>query len=142
MLAVVLIAIGYLLWYLGGRAARSARVNDLTDDPYRIAYLRGGASETLEPRIMQVLVALARKQGQVVSRDELIASCWEGRIVGEDALNRCISKVRKLGKAQSAFRLETIPRVGYRLRETGAAAKPDAPPAESPAPPAGLSRRT
>ncbi|HEV7690319.1 MAG TPA: winged helix-turn-helix domain-containing protein [Hyphomonadaceae bacterium] len=75
----------------------------------------GGESGTLEPRIMQVLVALARKRGQVVSRDELIAACWEGRIVGDDALNRCISKIRKLGETNSDFRLETVPRVGYRL---------------------------
>lgn len=74
-----------------------------------------GAPETLEPRIMQVLVALARRRGEVVSRDELIATCWEGRIVGDDALNRCIARIRKLGEAKADFRLETIPRVGYRL---------------------------
>jgi TolB-like protein/DNA-binding winged helix-turn-helix (wHTH) protein/Tfp pilus assembly protein PilF len=78
----------------------------------------GGASETLEPRIMQVLVALARRRGDVVSRDELIETCWEGRIVGDDALNRCISRIRKLGEAKGDFRLETIPRIGYRLLET------------------------
>ncbi|WP_297695100.1 hypothetical protein, partial [Phenylobacterium sp.] len=43
----------------------------------------------LEPRVMQVLVALARERGEIVSRDDLIASCWAGRIVGEDAINRC-----------------------------------------------------
>ena len=74
-----------------------------------------GAPETLEPRIMQVLVALARNRGEVVSRDELVETCWEGRVVGDDALNRCISKIRKLGEAKGDFRLETIPRVGYRL---------------------------
>lgn len=81
----------------------------------------GGTADTLEPRIMQVLVALARKRGQVVSRDELIETCWEGRIVGGDALNRCISKIRKLGEARGDFRIEAIARVGYRLwaEETG-----------------------
>jgi DNA-binding winged helix-turn-helix (wHTH) protein/tetratricopeptide (TPR) repeat protein len=74
-----------------------------------------GAPETLEPRIMQVLVALARRRGEVVSRDELAETCWEGRVVGDDALNRCISKIRKLGETKGDFRLETIPRVGYRL---------------------------
>jgi DNA-binding response OmpR family regulator len=47
-----------------------------------------GAKESLEPRVMQVLVALARANGAVVSRDELIRQCWGGRIVGEDAINR------------------------------------------------------
>lgn len=76
----------------------------------------GALSATLEPRVMQVLVILARCAGQVVSREELIRTCWEGRIVGEDALNRCISKVRKLAEAHGAFELETIPRVGYRMK--------------------------
>jgi DNA-binding winged helix-turn-helix (wHTH) protein/TolB-like protein/tetratricopeptide (TPR) repeat protein len=73
-----------------------------------------GAKETLEPRVMQVLVALARRQGEVVSRDQLIESCWNGRVVGEDALNRSITKVRRFA-APTTFAIETIPRVGYRL---------------------------
>jgi DNA-binding winged helix-turn-helix (wHTH) protein len=81
-----------------------------------------GASETLEPRIMQVLVALSQRRGEVVSRDELIARCWGGRIVGEDAISRCIARVRKLGEAHHAFGLETIARVGYRLTVSGEAA--------------------
>ncbi len=80
-----------------------------------------GASETLEPRVMQVLVALARRQGDVVSRDELIAACWGGRIVGEDAITRSVNRVRRVGEATGAFSLETIPRVGYRLLEARAA---------------------
>lgn len=95
----------------------------------------GGTAETLEPRIMQVLVALARRRGEVVSRDELIETCWDGRIVGDDALNRCISKIRKIGEAHTAFRLEAIPRVGYRMTVAGgaeAAANPSTlPPGEA-----------
>ena len=76
-----------------------------------------GVLETLEPRVMQVLVALARAKGGVLSRDELIRQCWGGRIVGEDAINRCVSKVRQLAElgGRKAFEIETIPRVGYRL---------------------------
>ena len=44
--------------------------------------------EVLEPRVMQVLVALARSAGEVVTRDLLIQSCWGGRVVGDDAINR------------------------------------------------------
>src|SRR5579862_4884454 len=36
----------------------------------------GDRREIAEPRIMQVLVALARRRGLVVSRNDLIASCW------------------------------------------------------------------
>ena len=67
---------------------------------------------------MQVLVALVRRPGEVVSRDELIATCWSGRIVSDDAINRCIAKARRLGTAYNAFVIETVARVGYRLVST------------------------
>lgn len=75
-----------------------------------------GIHETVEPRVMQVLVALARRPGEVVSRDELTQLCWEGRIVGEDAINRCLAKVRRLTERMQGVVLETVPRVGYRLK--------------------------
>ncbi len=77
-----------------------------------------GTAELLEPRVMQVLVALARRRGEVVSRDELILSCWGGRAVGDDAINRCIARIRRLSETHGGFSLETIPRVGYRLNES------------------------
>ena len=78
---------------------------------------RAGLRETLEPRIMQVLVALHQANGRVVSRDELIARCWEGRIVGEDAINRAIGKLRRLSEEEgdASFVIETIPKIGFRL---------------------------
>lgn len=75
----------------------------------------GGKQEILEPRVMQVLVALARAGGGIVSRDELIRTCWNGTVVGDDAINRPISLLRRLSEEHGAFRIETIPRVGYRL---------------------------
>lgn len=75
----------------------------------------GDRQQVLEPRIMQVLVALARRRGEVVSRDDLIATCWAGRAVGEDAIDRCISAIRRLADTYGGFSVETIIRVGYRL---------------------------
>lgn len=78
-------------------------------------------TETVEPRVMQVLVVLAGADGQVVSREQLIDRCWGGRIVGDDAINNAIVKVRALAalSEKPAFEIETIPRVGYRLRQIG-----------------------
>jgi len=66
---------------------------------------------------MQVLVALARAKGAIVTRDELSAWCWDSRIVSEDALNRTLSRVRHVaaGIGQGSFYVETITKVGYRL---------------------------
>ena len=81
----------------------------------------GARRHMLEPRVMQVLVALARMDGQVVSRDELIEACWGGRIVGEDAINRCIGRLRRLAETFDAcFAIDTVARVGYRLKRPGA----------------------
>lgn len=79
--------------------------------------------EVLQPRVMQALVALAKADGAVVSRDELIADCWDGRVVGEDAITLVMMKLRKLAtRTDGAFAVETIPRVGYRLAVAAPAA--------------------
>ncbi len=72
---------------------------------------------------MQVLVCLARAVGEPVSRDMLAQACWGGVVVSEDAVNRCIQRLRRLGEeaAGESFVIETIPRVGYRLRRRAAA---------------------
>ncbi len=95
-----------------------------------------GQSERLEPRVMQVLVQLARADGGVVSRDDLIECCWEGRIVGDDSINRVISRLRKVAAERGGgFGIETIARVGYRLiGEIAPVAHPE--PAGSEQPPA------
>ena len=71
----------------------------------------------IEPKVMEVLVALAARRGQVISRDELLATVWADTVVTDDALNRSISALRKaLGDTprEPAF-VETIPKRGYRL---------------------------
>jgi DNA-binding winged helix-turn-helix (wHTH) protein/Flp pilus assembly protein TadD/TolB-like protein len=78
----------------------------------------GAREELVEPRVMQVLVALTEANGSVVSRDALTDRCWGGRIVGEDAINRCIARVRRLADitVPPAFTIETVSKVGYRLK--------------------------
>src|SRR5690349_4708551 len=85
-----------------------------------------GQREVLEPRVMQVLVALSRRRGEVVSRDELIHACWRGRVVGDDAVNRCVAALRRVAHAFGGVAIETIARVGYRLEESGAVTGDDA----------------
>lgn len=82
-----------------------------------------GRETVLEPRVMQVLVALASAGGAILSRDDLILTCWSGRIVGEDAINRVISRLRRLSEEIGGFRIETITKVGYRIVEEGPAAR-------------------
>jgi pimeloyl-ACP methyl ester carboxylesterase/DNA-binding winged helix-turn-helix (wHTH) protein len=87
--------------------------------------LCGNRSLTVEPLAMQVLLVLARANGEVVSRADLIERCWGGRIVTEDAVTRVLSKIRRMGNefCEGAFSLQTIRSVGCRLI-TGAAQTP------------------
>ena len=85
------------------------------DPPARTVIGPEGASERLEPRVMQVFVHLAKARG-VVGREELIDCCWSGQIVGDDSINRVISRLRRVAAEHGdAFSIETIPRVGYKL---------------------------
>lgn len=95
-------------------------LGELRISPSKREVVAGAAREVLQPRIMQVLVALARRRGQVVSRDELIRSCWDGYAVSDDAIHRCIARIRRLSEAHGGFSLETVPRVGYQLIEVEA----------------------
>ncbi len=85
--------------------------------------LRGGLVEILEPRVMQVLVALARADGRVISHDELIERAWGGQVVGEGSIHRVMSHLRRLETTLGAgcFSLETVVKVGYRLSALDAA---------------------
>src|SRR5690606_37455924 len=48
--------------------------------------------------------------------EELLELCWEGRIVGDDSLNRSVSQLRKALADEEKVSVDTIPRVGYRLK--------------------------
>ena len=89
----------------------------LTVDPPMRTVHNARLSEMLEPRVMRVLVALRGEPGRVFSRDDLIELCWDGQIVGDNAINRVISRLRAvLAKlAGETVRLETITKVGFRL---------------------------
>jgi DNA-binding winged helix-turn-helix (wHTH) protein/TolB-like protein/cytochrome c-type biogenesis protein CcmH/NrfG len=78
---------------------------------------RGAQRVRLEPKAMEVLVFLARRPGEPVSREELLSGVWPGVLVGDDALTQAVTKLRKaLGDdARSPSYIETISKRGYRL---------------------------
>jgi DNA-binding winged helix-turn-helix (wHTH) protein len=109
-------------------ARRIGRIILAHEDPLRLGRLiveppmrrithEDGREEILEPRVMQVLVALLRSGGAILTRHDLTHCCWDGRIVGDDAINRVMSRLRRTseGLGNGIFRIETINKVGYRL---------------------------
>jgi len=110
-------------------AERDFTLGDLEIHPSVSEAIRGGHAQHVEPRVMQVLVALVGAKGAVVSREELVRRCWDGRVVGEAAINRCMSRLRALadrGDGTRSFQVDTIARVGYRLQALAGAAQADA----------------
>lgn len=75
-----------------------------------------GQAVMVEPRVMQVLLAIVDARGGVTSREELIRRCWDNRVVGDDAVNRAVAELRRaLRQAAATVEIETIAKVGYRL---------------------------
>lgn len=90
--------------------------------------LSGPAAQiTVEPKVMQVLVALAHPVGKILSRDDLINQCWDGRIVGDASINRVISLLRTALRdaGEDAAAVDTVPKVGYRVVVQDNQHKPD-----------------
>ena len=79
--------------------------------------LRDGVTVKLRPRVMELLVFLARHPGEVVSKDELLNGVWGTEAVSESALTRSMTELRQaLGDLVSEPTIiETIPKRGYRL---------------------------
>ena len=74
------------------------------DPARRCVMVDGGAEQTIEPRVMQVLVALSRARGGTVTRDEIMRDCWPGMVVGEDSLSRAISRLHGEREGQRSER--------------------------------------
>jgi len=99
---------------------RGFRIGDLRVDPPAGELTGSGSTRQLDPKVMAVLVFMAKRAGQVVTRDELITSLWPGVVVGDDALTRCFYELRRelsLAGGSDEFKalIETLPKRGYRL---------------------------
>ena len=94
---------------------------------------RGAEAIAVEPQVFDLLVHLIESRDRVVSKDDLIAAVWRGRIVSDSTLTSRINAARKAvgdsGDEQKLIR--TIARKGFRfvgdVRVAGAAGAPAAP---------------
>lgn len=69
----------------------------------------------LERKPLEVLQYLLRHAGEVVTKEELLAEVWAGRIVVEAVLTNAVGKLRKALDDGSQETVTTLSRVGYRL---------------------------
>ncbi|MCP4431441.1 MAG: hypothetical protein GY806_10720, partial [Gammaproteobacteria bacterium] len=78
---------------------------------------RGEKQVRLEPRVAQLLLYLVRNPGTPASREELMEAVWPNSVVGDEALNNAINKLRRAFEddRQNPRIIETLPKIGYRL---------------------------
>jgi TolB-like protein/cytochrome c-type biogenesis protein CcmH/NrfG len=88
---------------------------------------RGSEHVAVEPQVFDLLTYLVQNRDRVVSKDDLIAAIWDGRIVSESTLTSRINAARKAigdnGEEQKLIR--TIARRGFRF--VGAVSVPPTP---------------
>jgi TolB-like protein len=78
---------------------------------------RGPALVRLDPQVFDLLIYLIENRHRVVSKDDMLAAVWAGRIVSESTLASRINAARNAigddGKSQNLIR--TAPRKGFRF---------------------------
>ena len=97
--------------------ARTFRFEDVTLDPTRREVLRDGRPVAVEPRVFDLLVYLIDNRDRLVSKDDLVAALWQGRVVSDAALTSAINAARRaIGDSGEAQRLiRTMPKKGLRF---------------------------
>jgi DNA-binding winged helix-turn-helix (wHTH) protein len=89
------------------------RFGEFELDVKREALFGPGGEIGLRPKSFAVLSHLARHPGRVVSRDELLDTVWERRVVTEDSLTQCLVEIRRALGAEGRKIVRTLPRRGY-----------------------------
>lgn len=93
------------------------RFNDFVLDTGRRELRRGNTMVAAEPQVFDLLEYLIRSRERVVSRDDLLAAVWHGRLVSDATLGSRINAARAAigdnGEEQRLIR--TLPRKGIRF---------------------------
>src|SRR5271168_3394946 len=98
---------------LDSKVGERLRFGEFELAPVARALWRRGEPVKLGSRALDILIALASRPGEVLSKDELTKLVWRGAIVEETALRVGMSAVRKaLGKSGDRY-IATVPGRGY-----------------------------
>ena len=74
-----------------------------------------GARVPLRPQCLEVLRCLALAAGELVTKDQLMATVWPDVVVTEDSLVQCIGALRKAVGDTAQRTVQTVPTGGHRL---------------------------
>ena len=75
--------------------------------------------ESPEPLVFDFLLELAKRDGDLVTKDGLIDALWDGRPTADEPIARAVAQLRgHLGDRDKPRRyIETLQKQGYRLKE-------------------------
>jgi TolB-like protein len=93
------------------------KFGNYTLDADRCELRRGGNRVELEPQVFSVLSYLVQERSRIVTRGDLIATVWNGRLVSDSTINSRIAAVRRVvgDEGQSQNLIRSFPRRGYRF---------------------------
>lgn len=93
------------------------RVGSWHVEPGLNAVSRNGSSVRLEPKVIQVLICLAERAGEPVTKEELFQTVWPNTFVSDDVLRHSIFELRQVFEddPRKPHFIQTIPKRGYRL---------------------------
>ena len=96
---------------------RAFRLGGWTVEPLLNRVSKADATIQLELKVMDVLVCLVERAGEVVSRREITDTVWATEYITDNTLSRAVTELRNaLGDdAKNPSFIETIHRRGYRL---------------------------
>ena len=77
------------------------RFGDCELDAAGFELRREGERVSLQPKVLEFLLLLVRRSGELVSKAELLDSLWPGVSVGESSLTRIVSLARRAGERGS-----------------------------------------
>ena len=93
------------------------RVGSWLVQPSLNSISQNGTSDRVERKVMEVLVCLAERPGDVVPKEKLLQTVWPDTFVSDDVLKRSVSELRRVfgDDAHESRVIETIPKRGYRF---------------------------
>jgi Tol biopolymer transport system component/DNA-binding winged helix-turn-helix (wHTH) protein len=95
----------------------SVRVGQWLVEPLKNQIRGPNGSTRIEPRVMRLLLLLAERAPEIVSREELTEEVWQGTFVTDEVLTQSVSELRKAfgdDPREPRFVL-TVPKRGYQL---------------------------
>ena len=96
------------------------RVGNWLVQPQIGTITRGDITVHLEPKVVEVLVHLARHTEEVLPKERIIHAVWGDSFVTDEVLTNAISELRRAfgDDARDPHTIQTLPRRGYRLIAT------------------------